>query len=255
MIELFVASFVLTLARVGTFVHFAPLLGGPNTPRTVKLGLTFAVSIVLFETNASTILVDVAATTSGSMSWLRFGLALGREAILGGLLGSAFALFLVPARVAGDFIAQESGLTFGSVVTAGGDSSSNPLSAFFEMVAAMIFFLLDLHHVFLLVLRESITLYPLGRAFALPNFDYVTAVCAVSDGGIALAAPVAVCLFVTTVVLAVMTRAAPQMNIYSVGFPLRVIVSMAAMTFLLPQFISGVVGMFSLLLEILRLRG
>ncbi|MEI7686268.1 MAG: flagellar biosynthetic protein FliR [Planctomycetota bacterium] len=52
-----------------------------------------------------------------------------------------------------------------------------------------------------------------------------------------------------------MTRAAPQMNLYSVGFPLRVLVSLAAMTFLLPQFVSGVVGMFSLLLEILRMRG
>lgn len=255
MIELFVASIVLTIARVGTFVHFAPLLGGPNTPRTVKLGLTFAVSVILFESNASTILVDVAATTTGSVPWLRYVLAVGREALLGGLLGAAFGLFLTPARIAGEFIAQESGLTFASVMTTTGDSSSNPLAVFFELIASLIFFLLDLHHVFLLVLRETVTLYPLGRTFSLPNIDYVTAVSAAAEGGIALAAPVAVCLFITTVVLALMTRAAPQMNIYSVGFPLRVLVSLAAMTFLMPQFVSGVVSLFSLFLQLLRLRG
>lgn len=254
MIEALAVAFTLTMVRVVTFVQFAPLIGGATTPRLVKVGFSGAVALLIFSADWSTSMIDAAAL-SGSFAWLRFLLAVGREAILGGLLGAAFNLFLLPARIAGEFIAEESGLTFASVVTAGGDSSASPLAVLFETVASLLFFLLDLHHVFLLTLRETCMLYPIGRAFSMPNLDLVTALASAEETGMVLAAPVAVCLFVTTVVLALMTRAAPQLNLYSVGFPLRVLVSLGAMVLLLPQFIDGIVSGFSQLLEALRLRG
>ena len=48
MIDDFVAAFALTLARVGTFIHILPLLGGANMPRTVKIGLALALAMVFF---------------------------------------------------------------------------------------------------------------------------------------------------------------------------------------------------------------
>jgi flagellar biosynthesis protein FliR len=60
-----------------------------------------------------------------------------------------------------------------------------------------------------------------------------------------LAGPVGLCLLLTTVVLAVLTRAAPQMNIYSVGFPLRLTVGLAASVLLLPTWVAAVVSSFS----------
>ena len=56
----------------------------------------------------------------------------------------------------------------------------------------------------------------------------MTAASAAEEGGLLLAAPVALCLSLTTVVLVLMTRAAPQLNLYSVGFPLRVLVCLGA---------------------------
>ena len=57
-----------------------------------------------------------------------------------------------------------------------------------------------------------------------------------------LAAPLALCLFLTTVVLALLTRAAPQLNLFSVGFPLRVIVCLGALLLAAAATVSGMVA-------------
>jgi flagellar biosynthesis protein FliR len=246
-IEPIVVAFALTLARVGTFIHMLPLIGGTNVPRLVKVGFSLALTVLLFSTEGST------QAVSGATSWFGFGLALGREMILGGMLGFAMSLFLVPAHIAAEFITQEAGLSFASVLTATGDGSATSLTTFFEMLASLVFFSLDLHHVFLLVLQETLEHMPIGRGFELPSWDVVTAAAAAEEGGLLLAAPVALCLFLTTLVLALLTRAAPQLNIYSVGFPVRVIVALVALVLLLPQLISGMVGLFGYMMALLQL--
>ena len=55
--------------------------------------------------------------------------------------------------------------------------------------------------------------------------------------GMLLAGPLGLCLFLLTVVLAIMTRTAPQLNIYSVGFTLQVTVALLGCLFLMPDMI------------------
>lgn len=247
MIEVLAVTFILTLVRVGSFVQVMPLLGGPNVPRMVKMGLSLALTAVFFEIRSD----DAHLATS----WFSLGLALGREALLGALFGFAMSLFLIPARVAGALIAQEAGLTFASVVTASGSGSTDPVSSLFELLASLVFFCLDLHHIFLLVLQHSLQNYPIGHAFRLPNWDLITAASVAQEGGILLAAPVVLCLFLTTVVLVMMTRAAPQLNLYSVGFPLRVLIGLGVVLLLIPSILTGIMGTFSSFVELLQLRG
>lgn len=254
MIELLVQAFALTLARVGTFVYFLPLLGGPNLPRMVKVGTSMALSVFFYVETASALLGSEPGTTA-TPPWLGFGVALVRELFLGALLGFAMGLFLMPARVAGEMLAQESGLTIGNILSATGDGVGNPFVILFEMIASLVFFTLDFHHVFLTVLHATFTRYPIGRAFALPTLDVVTAVGAAEEGGLLLAAPLVLCVFLTTVVLMMMARAAPQLNLFSVGLPLRVLVSLGVILVLLPQMVEGICGQFAYLVDVMRLRG
>lgn len=255
MIDTMVLIAALTLARVGTFIYLLPLLGGPNVPRTVKIGLSLALSVVFYPDAAAALVATGGMAHAGTPGWVMFAFAVGREVLLGGILGFAFTLFLAPARIAGEFVAQESGLTFADVVTATGDGSANPFATLFEMMAAVTFFALDLHHVFLQVLQETFRQYPVGTAFRLPSWDLLTAVSSVQEGGLLLAAPMAMCLILTTVVLILLSRAAPQLNLFSVGFPMRVVVSLAVVLLLLPQLMTGVVSQFASLLALLQLRG
>jgi flagellar biosynthesis protein FliR len=252
-IDDFVAAFALTLARVGTFTYILPLLGGANIPRTVKIGLALALSMVFFTDASGTLAKAGGCGPLGLSNWLGFGLAVGREMILGGMLGFAMGLFLLPAHVAAEFLTQEGGLSFANVLTGSGEGSASSLTVLFEMLASVLFLGLDLHHGFLLVLQETFRLMPIGQVFLLPDWDMVTIVGSAQEEGVLLAAPVALCLFITTVVLALMTRAAPQLNLYSVGFPLRVFVFLGGILVILPQLVSGMVAMFSFYLDALKL--
>jgi len=254
-IDELVAAFTLTLARVGTFIQVLPLLGGPNMPRTVKIGLAMALAVLFFNETSRTLAQAGGTAALGLTSWLGLGLALGREIILGGVLGFALGLFLVPAHVAAEFVAQEAGMSFANVLTASNNGSANALTVVFELLASVAFLALDLHHVFLLVLQETFQHIPIGQGFQMPDWDLVSAFSAAEEGGVLLVAPVGLCLFLTTVVLALMTRAAPQLNLYSVGFPLRVLVCLGAVVVLLPPMLTDMIGMFSYFLELLRLRG
>jgi flagellar biosynthetic protein FliR len=153
--------------------------------------------------------------------------------------------------VAGEFITQEIGLSFASEVTMSSDGSGGPLTVILDLFATLLFFGLNVHHLFLTVLDSSFLNFPVGQPFQMPMFDLVGEAASAQEWGLVLAAPVVVCLFLTTVVLALLTRAAPQLNIYTVGFPLRLIVGMVALLVFLPQLLGGLVNMIAHFTELL----
>lgn len=251
MIETLVIFFCLVLARVGFFVGVLPLMGGQQTPRLVKVGLSVALAAMWSYTFLEGAGSDAVLHVAQNVAWLSWGLALAREAILGALFGFIFSLFLVPARVAGEFITQEIGLSFASEVTMSSDGSGGPLTVILDLFATLLFFGLNVHHLFLTVLDSSFLNYPIGQSFQIPVCDMVGHAASAQEWGLVLAAPVVACLFLTTVVLALLTRAAPQLNIYTVGFPLRLIVGMVALLVFLPQLLGGLVNMIAHFTELL----
>jgi flagellar biosynthetic protein FliR len=243
-IEAIAIYFSLVLARVGLFVAVLPVLGGQQTPRLVKVGLAVALAVLWSIAFADGIGSDAILAQAHAVSWLRWGLALAREAVLGAMFGFMFSLFLVPARIAGEFIAQEVGLSFANEVGASTDTTSGPLTVLFDLLSTLLFLGLDLHHLFLRVLDSTFTHFPIGQGLPLPVEDVVGQAAAAEEWGVALAGPVVLCLFLATVVLALLNRAAPQINLYTVGFPLRLLVGVGALLLLLPQLLTTLLTVF-----------
>ena len=239
MIEAIIIPASLILARVAAFVGVLPILGGPQTPNMVKVGLTMALTVMwsfsmLGEPVPTPSPVDAVAT----VHWV---LALGREAALGAVFGFFFSLFLLPATIAGEYLTQEMGLSFASMVSAIGTGTQATPSMILEMFAGLLFLGLDLHHVFLAVLDATFRRFPIGQGFSLPMCDPIGAAASAEEWGILLGIPVALCLFVTTVALAYLSRAAPQLSLHTVGFPLKLIVGLGALLVMLPYMIAGLV--------------
>lgn len=183
--------------------------------------------------------------SSDSLSLLGHAAAIGREVFLGGILGFGLGLFLVPVHVAGEFLTQEMGLAFANQVNPATGSTSSPLTRLLEYMAIAIFFAVDGHHVFLGILHASFVQHPLFSSLpSIPIARLVDGAAMAEEWGLMLAAPVALCLLVTTVVLGLLTRAAPQMNLYSIGFPLRLAAGLAAVVLLLPAWVAAVVSGF-----------
>ncbi|MBY0230987.1 MAG: flagellar biosynthetic protein FliR [Gemmataceae bacterium] len=232
-----VLLFSLVVARVGAFVAVMPLFSGQGTPRVVRVGLALSLSVFFFAHLG--VPADVARIqASGQMSWLLLGLSLGREAVLGAVVALLFSLFLAPLRIAGEFVTQQIGLAPAGLLGASFSSPASPLTVILESLGGLVFLELDGHHIVLAVLHASFAKYPLG-GLALPTGTAaVGGVAAAEAMGVMLAGPLALALFLLTVSLALMGRAVPQLNIYSVGFALQSLVCLVAALLLLPDLIK-----------------
>lgn len=252
MIEALVLSFALVLARVGAFVGLLPIFGGPQVPRVVKVGISVALVILCLGSEGTIVPASLAALPVEAR-WLAYGLLLGRETVIGLVLGYAFSLFLVPARIAGEYIASEMGLTLGGLVDPTGDHSASVVTQVLETAATLLFLGLDAHHVLLAALYGTFQRWPVGTLTAgLPLDDLVGGTAAVQEWGLLLAAPVGVCLFLTSVVLALLSRLAPQVNVFNTGFAVRVGVGLGALVLLLPGMAAGLVSAFSHFAQLLQ---
>lgn len=236
--------FALVLARVGTGVAVMPLFGGRNAPRMVRAGL--ALTLAVFWFSALDGPPDPAVLRRVQATWLGTGLALLREAALGAVIGFAFNLFLVPARVAGEFLTQEMGLALASTLGPTSDRAAGPVTLAFETLNGLLFLGLDLHHVFLAALHATFVRYPVGGLPGpAPTGPLLDAACAAQELGVLIAGPLGVVLFLVVVSLALMTRAAPQLNVYAVGFGLQAVAGIGAALLLMPEILDAMARAFA----------
>jgi flagellar biosynthesis protein FliR len=230
--------FTLILARVGAFVAVMPLFSGRGMPRTVRVGLAMALAAFWFGTLTPP--GDLGALSgAGVESWFLFAAVLMRESLIGGLAGLMFSIFLAPARIAGEVVTQQVGLAHSVVLGPSADTSGGPITMIFETLGGLLFMGLNGHHIVLAVLHASFAKYPLGGTMLeVPTEALVDGVASAEAMGIVLAGPLALALFLVTVVLALMARVAPQLNIFSVGFTVQALVALLVCFVLMPEVIA-----------------
>ncbi len=223
----------LILARVGTFVAIMPLFAD-RTPRLVRAGL--AMTLTLFYFSAVAPRWDASLAQAPSWNGWPFLLVLLREMLIGAAFGLAMSLFLLPAQVAGAFVSNQVGLAVGPVRGVTEASASGALSAVFEILAAVVFLELDGHHVVLTALHATFAHWPLGGvAIPQPSESALAGLSRAQEAGTLLAAPLALSLWLLTILLAFLARAAPQLNIQSVGFTLQSLAVLLGSAYLLPE--------------------
>lgn len=234
LLETWVMTFGLILARVSAFVATIPYLGGRFVPRVVKAGLALALACFWFvESGAMTLNVVM---SMNRQPWIAFSLAVACEAIIGCGLGYIFGLFLTPFRVAGEYLSQEMGLTLGTITDPTRPQTSTVMGEVFEVLGVVLFFSQNVHHVFLAALHGSFARQPIGGpVIDVPVSIQMKALSSSTEWGLQLVAPIACCLFITSLILGLMTRVAPQLNLMSIGFALRIVIGLVATSILWPD--------------------
>jgi flagellar biosynthesis protein FliR len=236
-------SFSLLLARVTTFVALMPIFGGTKVPRMIKVGLAIALTLTWIDVPA--LVGEALLKDAAPVQWIPYLMAVGREVLLGGVLGYTAGLFLVPARVAGEFISQEMGLGLGATLDPTGGNTTGAVTQLFEILAIALFLGMNGHHFLLAIFNRTLERWPLGGASApLPIPQLLTTSAQAEEWGLAMIAPLAFCLFLSSVVLALMARAAPQLNLFSVGFSLQIGVGLAGLALLFPEILSSMTRIF-----------
>lgn len=241
MITALVIGALLCLIRVSAFVAFLPVPSGRSIPATIRIGLAVAITACLAEQYAMRFM-PTPTHAQPDISWMLLGWLAAQELMYGLALAWMLSMCLVPIRIAGAYIAQEMGLTMGGLASPDDQQPSNVVTNALDALAGLIFFSLNLHHIALGALGHSFARGPVsdGRLSVLPEFQSVLdQISRIQEGGLVVAAPVAIMLFLFFVTLMVTIRSAPQFNFFAIGMPMRVAVGTVAMVLFLPQLHSG----------------
>lgn len=250
MIQTLIIAVVLVLFRVAAFVAFLPPVSGSGLPRTVKIGMAVALTLIWGPLHAPMIAAGLIAQGGPDIAWPILAWLTVRETLFGVALAWLLGLVIVPVRIAGAYIGQETGLTMATLTSPTDHQNTNVIAQGLEAVAILMFFSLNLHHIMFRVLHASFMRFPTVGEWPLNGMDWVVGrVSNVCIAGLQIATPVGIVLFAGLVTLLLVMRAAPQFNLFTFGIQVRLAVGLLALLLLLPDVLLAVTRSFRSLLD------
>jgi flagellar biosynthetic protein FliR len=212
-------SFLLTLMRVSLVVFLLPFYGGDSIPATVKGAVCLVLTMALWPH-----LSFDGALFPGSP--LGIILLIVSEALLGLVLGLAVHFIFAGIQTGGELMGFQMGFTMVTLADPMTRNQVGVTSHMLNMVSLVIFLFLDGHLHLLRALADSFALVPPGGLVISPPLarDMLELSGGMFTLALKIAAPVIAALFMVELALALMARAAPQMNLLTLGFPVKIAV-------------------------------
>lgn len=233
-----VGAYLWPLFRVSAMVATAPVFGTRSVPMKVKIISALAITSVLVP-----ILpvpeVDV-------FSPLAF-LVIAQQILIGLIIGFAVQLVFSAVITGGQIVAMQMGLGFSLMVDPQNGSQSPVLSQFFIVMVMLIYLAINGHLVLIEVLAESFRTMPISAEGLVAN-DFMQVVrwsTNIFAGGMAIALPAIASLLVVNVAFGIMTRSAPQLNVFAIGFPVTMMLGFALVMITLPNVGPKSISLFS----------
>lgn len=237
-IDAWMAAFVFPLARILSFIAAAPIFNSTVVPPRVKLVTGLVVTLAIIPA-----LPPMPAVPAGS--WI--GLAiLAQQVVIGALLGFSLRIVFAAVDVAGQLIGLQMGLSFAVFYDPTNASQSAVVSNFLGLLAMLIFLALNGHLLMLSLLARSFTLLPVSTTpFAAPGYAAVVAWAATMFvAGVLLSLPLIAALLIANIGMGVLSRVAPQLNLFAVGFPVTIVAGFLVIMISMPYFGAALERLF-----------
>lgn len=214
--------FLMILVRIASFVFIAPFFGMNNTPRTVKIGLSVFVSLLVYQM----VLPKDPIEYSGIFD---YAIIVIKEGITGLLIGFAANICNSIVLLSGKMIDMDIGLAMAQVFDPVNNAISGISSNFYNYFIMMLLIVTNMHHYLLRALIDTYELIPVnGTVF---DWDHLMVSMVTFMGdlmviGFRIVLPVFACIMISNCILGILAKVAPQMNMFSVGMQLKVLVGL-----------------------------
>jgi flagellar biosynthetic protein FliR len=216
-------GFMLALVRAGAWMAVCPPFATRAIPVQVKVGFSVALAIV------------VAPKMQGRLTSLETGpfvFGLVKEAVIGLVLGFTVQLVFSAVQAAGSLIDLFGGFTLATAYDPLSLSQSSVFGRLYGLIATTLLFALDGH---VLLVRGFLRSFDLGSPTAAGLAESATTgLGRLMLAAFEIAAPLIGALFLADVVLGLLTRSAPQLNAFALGFPLKILLSIVLAGLCLP---------------------
>jgi flagellar biosynthetic protein FliR len=215
----FIIAFLLALVRASTWVSLAPPFNTKLLPSKVKIAVAFALAL------AAAPRIDGGAVPTDDI-WAFIG-AIALQVLVGGLLGFIGLILLSALQVAGGLIDTFGGFTMDSAFDPLSNAQSSVFGRFHQLMATTLLFAIDGHLVLVKGFLASFTVAPADSLAWSDLARMLTRnVGTLFLASIELAGPLIAVMFVVEVSLGLLSKAAPQMNVFQLGFPLKILLTL-----------------------------
>ncbi|MCZ6632280.1 MAG: flagellar biosynthetic protein FliR [bacterium] len=230
--------FLLLFVRMIGILAVAPIFGHRTVISQTKVGFALVLAIVLYPVVPVTL-----ALTPDLMPY--FFVAV-KELILGMIFGFVSRLTFVAVQFAGEVIGIDIGFGVVNIIDPMSGGQVSVIGTFKNLIALVTFLIIDGHHIILLAMTKSFEMVPLGgiQLTEMLARGLISMSAGVFAMAIQMAAPIITALFLTSLALGIMARTVPQMNVFVVGFPLKIGIGMAMLAISLPLFQTVLIKFF-----------
>ncbi|HEY3282804.1 MAG TPA: flagellar biosynthetic protein FliR [Armatimonadota bacterium] len=238
-------TFFFVLIRLGALFAVAQPFGSPQVPLQLRMAFTLVMAIAL------TPLVPQAAASVEAVPLI---LAATREMVLGLSLGFVVNLFFMSVQFAGELLDMNAGFSSATVLNPTFGTHNAVLGQFQVSIAMLVFLAMNGHHQVIQGALDSFRLAPAGVLSLAPSASStVRMVADLFVAGLRISAPALIAILMADVALSMLARTAPSMNLFTIGFPIKMALGIAALAVSMPLFVGATEHLFSGLLTDLRL--
>ena len=217
--------FLLVLTRISMFISVAPLYGQRGIPNRVKIGFSFFVAVLIYGTIPDKTPLDY------NTVWGYAAIVL-REGMTGLLIGFAANMATTIVAFAGRIIDMETGMSMANLVDPTTHQQESLSGVLYQYVITLILIITGLHRYLITALAQTFILIPINKAVfdstklldSIVTFlnDYIML-------GFRICLTVFAVMLLLNAILGIMTKLAPQMNMFSVGMQLKVLVGLSTL--------------------------
>jgi len=235
-----IQTFFLIFLRVGAILFTLPLFDNKTIPVLFKAGLAFTIALVLYP------VLDIRSSPCLDQL-LPFVTTVCSEVVIGMAIGLSVKLVFSGIQLAGQLAGYQMGFAIVNVMDPMTAAQVSVIAHLKYLMALLIFLTLNAHHWMLRAMAESFHRVPpfgagISRSLSMEIVGMASAMFVIS---IKIAAPVMVALLLTTAALGLVARTVPQMNIFIVGFPLKIVVGLLFLAFTAPYFAAFLENLYS----------
>jgi flagellar biosynthesis protein FliR len=225
-------AFLLVLIRMHSMFMIAPLFSSDIIPFRTKTMLAFLVAMIAFPM----VMHAQPYTVSGNMGI--YALMVLREVLIGLYIGFLASVIFSAFQLAGQYFAVQIGFGFTEVVDPLAQISIPIVGQLKNMLGILVFLFINGHHFLISAVVKSYTLAPVFTYNEEGMGALLKWVAATTSGmfviALKISLPIVATVFLVTVAEGMLSKAAPQMNIMMLGFPLKILVAFGMLAFLAP---------------------
>jgi len=224
-----VHEFILPFSRVAALFSVAPVISSPFLQLRIKVAIASVITIFMLPFIEESRAVELFS----SDGFLQVGI----QILIGLLMGFVLRLVFSALTIAGENIAVTMGLGFAQITDPVNGVTVPIVSQFLAICSTLLFLALDGHLALIKMMFDSFSYIPIGSTFnfQIALWDVVAWGTNMFSGALMVAIPAITALLIANSALALMTRAAPQLNVFSIGFPITIFLGLVVMALTLPS--------------------